>query len=64
MMRHIQFFLSWAQMCRELSNSYPMVHNVTFLQTYKEERGLTKLFSTDCDKHSLKEMREDVDFTE
>lgn len=57
MTRHIQFFLSWAQMCHELSNSYPKAPN------YMEEWGLTKLFSTDSDKHSRKETREDVDLT-
>lgn len=57
MTRHIQFFLSWAQMCRELSNSYPKAPN------YMEEWEWAKLFSTDSDKHSLKETREDVDLT-
>lgn len=64
MTKHIQFFLSWARMCREQSNSSPVAHNVTFPQSSMEERGLTKLFSTDSDTHALKEMREDVEFTE
>lgn len=51
-------------MCREQSNSSPVAPNVTVPQSSMEEGGLAKLFSTDSDRHTLKEMRDDVEFTE